>query len=136
MQKVFDRGLTNYESNPFGEVVTDEGDYTIIIATPDVRTGDDTATNGIEIVLDGITPGTYSGIGIASVIYYENENAWVSDPVTNDITVDITKYDDVGGVIEGTFSTTLVEAIPDSLTKVITDGEFKVVRAANNTLGP
>ena len=47
------------------------------------------------------------------------------------ITFTITKYDPVGGTVEGTFYGDLLE-YQGSATKTVTNGEFKVVRAPDN----
>ncbi|UCB44594.1 MAG: hypothetical protein JSV25_10265 [Spirochaetota bacterium] len=124
VQKYFDKGLTNYESEPFGNPVTSAEDYTVFFATPDEETGDEAVENGIAIMFDGTTIGTYTNT--ETIVQYTEDGIDVSG---NADTVSVTKYDDEGGVIEGTFSGT-IEGV------VITEGQFRVKRVAKDTLLP
>ncbi|UCB45481.1 MAG: hypothetical protein JSV25_14935, partial [Spirochaetota bacterium] len=122
VDKNFDKGLTNYESEPLGFLVTGDGDVTVLIATPDEETGDDPMDNFIHIDFSSRTTGTFSPIlismNIEGVNYYNG---------TGSITV--TKYEDMGGVIEGTFYGTAM----NGASLEITEGKFKVKRIADNT---
>ena len=105
-------------------------------ATPDVETGDPEPDNYISVMFLGTTTGTYSDTSQASLFYRENGNGWWEGGSVDNIIITVTKYDDVGGVVKGTFSTTIIEEVPDSLTKEITEGKFKVKRIADDTLSP
>jgi hypothetical protein len=117
--KIFDKGFTDVEKNAFANKVgVGETDF---FATSDELVNVDVWTNCIEIFLMGISEGTYSNVYIG---YHElEEDPWY---VTVDGSLTITKYEEVGGVIEGTFSGTF-----DG--KEITDGKFKVKRIPNDT---
>ncbi|UCB45310.1 MAG: hypothetical protein JSV25_14010 [Spirochaetota bacterium] len=137
VQKVFDKGATNWESKPFGQTITGDPDFTNMYANPNVETGDETPFNEITIDFYGTSTGTYTGTVQAQLAYYENGVGWRAYSGTDDIIVTVTRCDtDVGGVIEGTFSTTIYELVPDGVTKVITEGKFKVKRIADNTIVP
>ena len=115
--KCFDKGLTDIESNAFANKYLENN--TNFFATSDEYANSDDWTNCIEIFLEGVLEGEYSDAGI----FYKDEETW-DDISTNSLT--ITKYEDVGGVIEGTFSGT-------GGGKVITEGVFKVKRIPNDT---
>ena len=131
VDKNFDKGLTNYESEPFGQIVTWEPDYTDLRATPDVETGEDLPLdNYISIQFYGFTTDSY--IEEAIVAYNENGAKYEA----TDITVNVTRYDaEEGGVIEGTFSAT-VTSVPPNGSKEITEGEFRVKRVARDLFVP
>ena len=60
-----------------------------------------------------------------TICYYEEGTCYG----TSAGSLTITKYDDVGGVIEGTFS----GSVSSGTTKVITAGVIKVKRIANDS---
>lgn len=134
VDKNFDKGLTNFESEPFGHPITGDPDYTSVHATPDVATGDFYPDNFIVITFYGTATGSYTGLVEADMYYLESGKAWIA---ANDIIVNVTRYDaDEGGIIEGTFSTTLTETTPDGIILEITNGEFKVKRVAKDLYVP
>ena len=116
VSKIFDKGFTDFESNAFAGM--SGGTQTAFFATAEVISSFDNRMNYIEIFLNGISEGAYSD----AVIDYHEEGILY---LTNTGSLTITKYEDVGGVIEGTFSGT-VEG------KVITEGKFKVKRLPND----
>jgi hypothetical protein len=136
VEKNFDKGLTNYESEPFGNEVMGNGEAFFLAATPDVETGEDPPNNYIGITFDGTKTGTYTGFLQADLIFLENGKGWMDDVGTDDLVVTVTKYEDEGGVIEGTFSSTVIETEPDSVFKEITEGEFRVKRITDGTFVP
>jgi hypothetical protein len=119
VSKVFDKGFTDVESNAFANIVG--VDETWFYATSDEIGEGDTWTNLMQIYLYGISEGVYSDLD--STIYYRDETTWHT---TSTSTFTITKYEDVGGVIEGTFSGTV-----DGM--VITEGVLKVKIIPDNT---
>ena len=129
VQKNFDKGLTNYVSEPFGHPITGSPDYTQVLATPDVETGESLPDNGIMIYFIGTTTGIYTDAN--AMIEYGEGEWYVTDG--NPVTVTITKYENEGGVIEGTFSGTVSFTLSD---KVITEGEFTVKRVAKDLFVP
>ena len=84
----------------------------------------------------GTSTGTFSDTSDASLYYREDGSGWWEGGPVDDIVITVTTYDNVGGVIEGTFSTTIIEEEPDSITKNITEGKFRVKRIADDTLIP
>jgi hypothetical protein len=133
VDKNFDKGLTNYESEPFGQIVTWNPDYTDLRATPDVETGEDLPLNNyISIQFYGFTTGSYIGLEEAIIAYNESGAKYLA----TDISVNVTRYDaEEGGVIEGTFSATITP-VPPNGSKEITEGEFKVKRVARDLFVP
>ena len=128
--KTFDKGFTGYESNPFGNATTDNGGASVLWASPDETTPFD-ADNYIKIYLFGIIQGTYTGSSeVLQLGYLVGGTLYNS---AEEVSVTITKYDDVGGVIEGTFYGTVTFTVED---KIITEGKFKVKRVADGTLNP
>jgi hypothetical protein len=114
--KNFDKGLTNYESKPCGQLLIVYADLSNMLATSDDETGETFPYNNIYIRFYGTTAGTYTEAE-ADLRYGEGGTWYVSDgnPVT------VTKYEDAGGVIEGTFSGTIFFDLED---RVITEEEF------------
>ena len=133
VDKNFDKGPTNYESVPFGQIVTGDPDYTDLRATPDVETGEVLPLdNYISIQFYNTTTGSYAGLEEAIIAYNENGAKYLA----TDITVNVTKYDEEeGGVIEGTFSATITPEVPTG-SKEITEGEFRVKRVARDLFVP
>ena len=122
-------GLTNIEDDALGWVTTDEEtDTTVIFATPDVETGVTEPSNYVWIEFDGTTTGTYSIIDMISARYNMNDIAWYF----TDITLVVTTFEDVGGVIKGTFSGTVMEeGSPNTMT--VENGQFNVIRATDDS---
>jgi len=123
VDKNFDKGLTDVEEKPFG--VQNGFSNTDIFANPNVvsmgneieclyfNTGlHDVGTETNEVALSYVTE--------AGVLYESTAH-----------TVTITTYESGGGVIEGTFSATVHNAISGD--KEITEGEFRVKRIADDT---
>lgn len=120
--KIFDKGFTDVKKNAFANKYgVAETDF---FATSDELINSGVWTNYLEIFLNGISEGTYSNVGI----YYKEleEDPWYE---ALDGSLTITKYEEVGGVIEGTFSATVTNID----TKNITEGKFKVKRIPNDT---
>ena len=127
VDKYFDKGYTNYESNAFGN---ERGPATILFATPDDVTGDNEADNYIQLyfyALDTDTyPATFPSVGITLRI---GGGATVSSFITEGA-LQVTSYGAVGSTIEGTFNG-LIDGGP-----TFTDGEFRVLRVTDNTYPP
>ena len=125
VQKNYDKGLTDVEEKPFGIQWTENS--TEIWANPNVVSNGD-QIECLYIITLLLDVGTESTDGI---VYYVTEaDVWYS---STSYTVTITTYESVGGVIEGTFSAEVTTEDPPNDTKVITDGEFRVKRLADNT---
>jgi predicted small secreted protein len=125
VDKNFDKGYTNYESNPFGN--ENGSSATALIATPDVETGDLQPNTFILIYFDGVDTDTYpvtlpNGDLLLSLRLDGGTVVW-----NENITLQVTTYGAVGGTIEGTFSGLLDDG------STITEGEFRVVRAPDDT---
>jgi len=125
-------GLTNYEAEAFGVVSTIGDPSTLLIATPDVETGVDPPDNYVMIIIDGTSTGTYktSEAPFFSGNYYINGEQWTFSAMT----LRITTFEAVGGVIEGTFSGTIQTPLAEYV--AICGGQFRVKRIADNTFAP
>jgi hypothetical protein len=60
VDKNFDKELTNYEIEPFGQMLTGNGDLSNMWATPDDETGEIFPNNNVYIRFYGTTTGTYT----------------------------------------------------------------------------
>ena len=121
-------GPTNVDADACGWVRTGDPDETTIIATPDVITGESEPYNYILIVFEGTTTGTYSISDVHFPYFIGDLGAWVF----TDITLEVTVYEDVGGVIAGTFSGTVEHALNNS-TMTVENGQFNVIRAPDDS---
>ena len=120
---VWEFGLTEFESNTFGSKLEENPDDTHFIALPTEEEWSGGLQNYITIAFEGAAVGTYP---IQNISYTVDgtHHTLVNGSIT------ITNYEDVGGVIEGTFS---VEVTDGDTTITIENGEFKVMRVADNT---
>jgi hypothetical protein len=121
-------GLTDYEADAFGSV--NSGALTVLVATPDVETGETPPDNFVLIGLEGIAAGTYSISDVSLAGYTINDVFW--DFI--DITLVITTFEDVGGVIAGTFSGTVEDEGLNTMT--VENGQFNVIRVPDDSFGP
>jgi hypothetical protein len=122
-------GLTMYEAEAFGNVITNGGSATLLLATPDVETGKTTPDNYVAIVIYGSSTGEYKTVpdDTLSGRYVINGERWDFSAIT----LRITKFEEVGGVIEGTFSGTILTPLSEPVALV--DGQFRVKRIADNS---
>ena len=122
--KCFDKGYTNYESNPFGNELDVA---TTLYATPDDETGAEEPDNYIQIYFYGLDTDTYPATfpGVLILVRTGGVSAFHSD-----CTLQVTSYGTVGGTIEGTFSGLLDDG------SIITDGNFRVLRIPDSTYPP
>ena len=120
-------GLTLFEDDAYGTVVTGDPNRTLLIATPNVETGEAPPDNYMWIVFEGATTGTYSVSDVTPAGYMINNVYWEF----TDITLVVTTFEDVGGVISGTFSGTLEDEGTNTMT--VENGQFNVIRAPNNS---
>ena len=102
-------GYTNIEDDAFGFVEPAATDRAILIATPDVETGDTAPDNYVRIVFEGTTTGTYTNVIQSG--YNINGVGWIF----TDITLVVTIFEDVSGIITGTFSGTVEEEGDESM---------------------
>ena len=93
-------GLTDIEDDAYGWVQTGDPDRTVLFATPDVETGQSEPDNYVWIAFEGTTTGTYSISDMSPSDYNINGVGWAF----TDITLVVTTFEGVGGVITGTFS--------------------------------
>ena len=127
VEKNFDKGFTDYEKEPFGNEIGGEG--TALFATPDDETGDAEPDNYIWIDFNGVDTDTYPATFLnAEIGVYLTIGGVGTD--NSDCTLQVTSYGAVDGTIEGTFSGLLSDG------STITDGEFRVLRIADNTFYP
>ena len=122
-------GVTGIDDDAFGSLNVDD-DMTEIFATPEVVTlaslSEEYPSNYVIIDLGATTTGTYSISDLFSV-YRINAIRWIF----TDITLVITAYEDVGGVIKGTFSGTVQEE-GSSNTMTVENGQLNVIRVPDN----
>ena len=114
-------GYTDIEDDAFGYVERGPN-RTWLIATPDVETGAPAPENYAEIVFEGATTGTYSISDMGPSFYSINDVRWDF----TDITLVVTTFEDVGGVISGTFSGTVEDEGTNTMT--VENGQFNVIR--------
>ena len=115
-------GLTNIEDDAFGSLDIATTDRTALFATPDVETGDTESNNHVWIEFEGTTTGTYSISDMDGSAYTINGVGWIF----TDITLVVTTFEDVGGVITGTFSGIVANGITNTMT--VENGKFNVIR--------
>jgi hypothetical protein len=120
-------GLTNIVDDAFGFVQTDIVDSTVLFATPDVETGAAEPDNYVWIEFEGKKTGTFSMSDVINTGYTINGVEWDF----TDITLVVTVYEDVGGVIQGTFTGTIEES-GDTNTMTVENGQFNVIRVEDN----
>jgi hypothetical protein len=121
-------GLTIFEDDAYGSVITiGDPDRTFLFATPYVETGDFAPDNHAWIVFEGATTGTYSISDVSQAYYDINDVRWDF----TDITLVVTTFEDIGGVISGTFSGTVEDEGSNTMT--VENGQFNVIRITDNT---
>ena len=128
----FTSGYNDMNGNPEGNDYNGTNSY--FAAVPS-----DAANNDDVFVMIRVT-GTASGIYDDSVddndlnfYYTTTSNKWKDSNTVADFSMTITKYEAVGGVIEGTFQGDLID--DDSpATATLTDGYFYVERVADGSL--
>jgi hypothetical protein len=119
-------GLTIIEDDAFGTVDTGDPVTTILLATPNVETGDTEPDNYVWIAFEGTITGTYTISDMSGSGYEINDVSWTF----SDITLVVTTFEGVGGVITGTFSGTVEN---NGSTMNVENGQFNVVRAPNDS---
>ena len=120
---VFDMGHSDYENSAFAsQIEQDPDDYiTRIYAAPENLAGKLwSESTYIEVQAHGTTTGTYIDSDHVQYLVSGTPN------LIQECTITISEYGDVGGIIAGTFSST-------SGSLLISDGEFRVVRAADGS---
>jgi len=116
-------GATDIVDDALGVVGTGTEPSTILLATPDVITIGDilSGSNWVMIEFEGTTTGTYSEADMRNAIYMVNG---IGLEFT-DITLDVTTFESVGGVIKGTFSGTGENLCANTIT--VKNGQFNVI---------
>ena len=102
------------------------------ISSADIGNPDVEVQNAVWVVLLGTTVGTYDEAG-------EIQDAYITingvDYTIDALSVTVSVINEVGSTIEGTFTATITPKTGgDSIE--ITDGEFKLYRAADNSILP
>ena len=113
-------GATDIVDDALG-VVTETS--TLLLATPDVITIGDifSASNWVWIEFEGTTTGTYSEAEVRNSGYWIDGVGWMF----TDITINVTTFESVGGVIKGTFSGTGENLCANTIT--VKNGQFNVI---------
>ena len=119
-------GFTMIENDAFGTVITIMTDATALFATPDVVTGTELPNNYVMIQFAGTTTGTYTMLDSMGS-YVINGVQWDF----TDITLVVTTFEGIGGVIKGTFSGTVADGSNNTMT--VKDGQFNVIHAEYTT---
>ena len=128
---VWHLGLTEIEDDAFGTIHTDTPDRTLIFATPYVESGLSEPDNYVWIEFEGTTTGTYSVSDMFDAAYTINTEYWGFTAIT----LVVTAYGNVGGVITGTFTGT-IQVEGGSSTMTVEDGKFNVVRIPDDSFIP
>ena len=118
-------GFTNIEDDAFGFVSVGAPDRTIIYATPDVETGVGEPDNYVRIEFEGATTSNYPNVLQSG--YIINGVLWGF----TDISLGVTTFEDVDGVITGTFSGTITEE-GSTNTMTVENGQFNVIRVPDD----
>jgi hypothetical protein len=120
-------GLTNIVDDAFGLVTTmSPPDSTLFFATPDIETGASEPDNYMWIEFEDTTIGTYSISDMDRASYIFEGVEWMF----TDITLVVTTFEGVGGVITGTFSGTVTN---NGSTMTVENGQFNVIRVSDNS---
>ena len=115
-------GDTGFQDNAFGIVVSMMGEWTILYAAPETTEDFTNADNYVLLYFLGTTTGIYTEAS-SQCMYVIDGVEWTF----TDITLNVTTYEDVGGVIAGTFSGTVADGSTNTMT--VEDGQFKVIHA-------
>jgi hypothetical protein len=125
----FLHGITDVEPEPFGTFFTTGTVGTELNAQ--TTAGDSTVQpdSYVSFFIDSssTSPAVYTISDFIDADIRLNDNLWEFTVIT----LTISKYDSVGGTIEGTFSGDLIE-YQGSATMTVTNGQFKVIRAVDN----
>jgi hypothetical protein len=119
-------GFQMFANDAFGVIVPGIPTTTALVATPDVQSGMTMPNNYVMIQFYGTATGTYSISDMLQAAYAIDGVGWMF----TDITLVVTTFEGVGGVIKGTFSGTVMYG---SSTMTVEDGQFNVVHAAYTT---
>ena len=127
-------GFTMFASDAFGMIVPGSGfpgvpDTTALVATPDIQTGMVLPNNYVMLQILGTTTGTYSISDLYMGGYTINGVGWTF----TEITLMISTFEGVGGVIKGTFSGMVTDGSNNTMT--VKDGQFNVIHAVYTTPG-
>jgi hypothetical protein len=115
-------GFPMIEDDAFGTVMSITTEMTALFATPDVVTGTTMPSNYVMIQFLGTTTGTYSTSDTTAMgLYVINDVQWNF----TEFTLVVTTYENVGGVIKGTFSGTVTDGSNNTMT--VKDGQFNVI---------
>lgn len=120
---VFDMGHSDIEDTAFASQIEQDPDdfVTRIYAAPEDLAGkDQSESTYISFQVHGTITGTYVNNG-NMYCYFAG-----TPSVATEFTITISEYGDVGGIIAGTLFST-------SGSLIITDGEFRVIRAADGS---
>ena len=124
-------GRTDIEPAAFGIFHSSNTIGTEMLAQPTETSSEEPQPDNFVhfYVLSPLTaPSSFTISDFKYKYYWLNETTWEF----TSLVFEITKYDSVGGTIEGTFSGTIDEFLGPGIMEV-TDGEFVVKRIADNT---
>ena len=125
----FTSGLTGIEENAFGELYTSSGGGLVILATEFNVASLASAANCFYFEIDSMStsPASYTEADSKFCFIKLSGTHWYFDTMT----LEITQFDSVGGVMKGTFS----GIVDDYLTspKTVSDGTFEVIRIPDSS---
>lgn len=121
-------GEAEYGNIPFGNASS--SDVTVLFAQP-VQTylSNGEPDNYLFINHEGTNVGTYTALD-SEISYAENGTGYESIALT----LSVTEYGAVGGVIAGTFTASVTNS--GNPLRQITDGSFRLLRLADDTFNP
>jgi hypothetical protein len=132
------KGFTDIADGDAVAFIVTADEYLVITGTTDNVTSADIGSEDVEIqnavfvVLLGTTTGTYDEEGEILEVFIIINNVQYT---INALSITVSTINEVGSTIEGTFTATIApEGGGDEV--VITDGEFKLYRAADDSILP
>ena len=137
----FSKGFNDVGGGDASAFIITEDSFLVIVGTTDDFSSDivgdeeSDVDNAVFVVIRGTTVGTYDEVGDTGDFEtgYIAINGVLYEPSAISITISV--INEVGGTIEGTFTATIVPEVGGDSVE-ITDGEFKLYRAENNSVLP
>ena len=123
-------GYNDPSGPPEGCIDTGGSNRIAIKATPAGTTDKD--NNNVSIYLSGTTVGTYEADGQTSTMWSFLEGGEYYERDSGGISITLSVFEDVGGIIEGSFEGTAGTPPDYSTSYSITDGFFRVKRLEND----
>jgi len=131
IQHVYSSGLSGVSEKAFGELYESSGGGLVILATEFTIDDIFTASNCFYFEIDSMStsPASYTLLDFKICFINLEGVQWPF----YDISFHVTQFDDVGGVMKGTFTGTIWDGFNISTTKSVTDGSFEVLRIPDSS---